>query len=321
MSTATEGHQPTTHSTFRRLVASHPATAFLVMVFGFGWASLIPILLAENGFGVLPIELPLTVCQTLATVLGLALPAFLVTAAVGGKDGIRDLLGRMLRWRVGVLWYLLALFGLPIAVLLAAVAFHGAAPLAALARNWGLLFTAFLPGVVVPFLHTNLWEETGWTGLLQSMLQDRRGALLASLIVVPFFALFHLPARFVAGWIAEEHTPLGRVPTVALGYVVLAAVVAVFLRVLIMWLYNGSGRSVLLVGLFHSAFNVTIGKEIMPDLLNLPASETSLMCLGALAVFALLAVAFTKGRLAYEPERAAPRQAEAEGVHSQPRFQ
>jgi membrane protease YdiL (CAAX protease family) len=50
-----------------------------------------------------------------------------------------------------------------------------------------------LPGVVVPFLHTNLWEELGWTGFLQSTLQDRRGPLLASLIVVPFFALFPNP--------------------------------------------------------------------------------------------------------------------------------
>ena len=58
---------------------NHPMVAFLVFAFGFGWISLIPILLAENGFGVLPIELPLTVVQTLATVLGLALPAFSVT--------------------------------------------------------------------------------------------------------------------------------------------------------------------------------------------------------------------------------------------------
>ena len=48
----------------------------------------------------------------------------------------------------------------------------------------------FLLGVVVPFLHTNLWEELGWPGFLQSTLQDRRGSLPASLRVVPFFALF-----------------------------------------------------------------------------------------------------------------------------------
>jgi membrane protease YdiL (CAAX protease family) len=204
-------------------------------------------------------------------------------------------------------------FGLPVGVLLLAIVLHGAAPLGALARNWGLLFTAFLPGVVVPFLHTNLWEELGWTGFLQSTLQDTRGPLLASLIVAPFFALFHAPARFVAGWIVDDHTPLAQVPTVALGYFVPTAVFAVFFRVLIMWIYNGSGRSVIVVGLFHSAFNITLGNQVMPELLNLPASETSLMCLGVLAVLTVAIVVFTRGRLAYQR-----RPAGAAGVGAQP---
>src|SRR3712207_874285 len=167
MSTATENQQLSTHSPLRRMVADRPATAFLVMAFGFGWTSLIPILLSENGFGVLPIELPLTVVQTLATVLGLAVPAFLVTAATGGKEGVHDLLSRLLRWRVGVHWYLIAIFGLLVAMLLAAIPFLGVGPLEALAQKWGLIFSVFLPGVIVPLLHTNLWEELGWTGYLQ----------------------------------------------------------------------------------------------------------------------------------------------------------
>jgi hypothetical protein len=94
-----------------------------------------------------------------------------------------------------------------------------------------------------------------------------------------------------------------------------AAVVAVFLRVLIMWIYNGSGRSLIVVGLFHSAFNITIGNEVMPELLNLPASETSLMCLGVLVVLAVVVVVFTRGRLAYEG-----RPAGAVGVAAQPKM-
>jgi hypothetical protein len=55
--------QPAPYSPLRALVARHPAVAFLVLAFWFGWTSLIPILLSENGFGLLPIELPLTVIQ------------------------------------------------------------------------------------------------------------------------------------------------------------------------------------------------------------------------------------------------------------------
>jgi uncharacterized protein len=270
MSATIKAQHPTNLSPLRHLVVRHPATAFLVMAFGFGWTSLIPILLAENGFGVLPIELPLTVVQTLATVLGLALPAFVVTAATGGKEGLRDLLRQLLRWRVGIHWYLIALFGLPSAMLLAAIPFLGVIPLEALAQSWGLIFTVFLPGVILPFLHTNLWEELGWAGFLQSTLQERRGPLLASVMVAPVFALFHLPAYFVAGWIVDEHTPLSELPTVLLDYVVVVSVFAIFFRVLVIWLYNVTGRSVLIVALFHSAYNMTNGQKLTPDLLLLP---------------------------------------------------
>jgi hypothetical protein len=84
-------------------------------------------------------------------------------------------------------------------------------------------------------------------------------------MVAPAFGLFHLPAYFVAGWIVDEHTPLGQLPTVLVEYGAVVAVFAIFFRVLIMWLYNVTGRSVLLVGLFHSSFNMVSGQKIMPE--------------------------------------------------------
>src|SRR3712207_4203294 len=179
-------HQPAPHATLRRLVARYPATAFLVMAFAFGWTILLPLLLSEQGFGLLPIELPVTLFQFLASFAGLTLPAFLVAASTGGKAGVRDLLHRALRWRVGVQWYLIALLGTFVAVLLAALPFFGLVPLQMVARKWELLVTVFVPGVLVPFLHTNLPEEIGWTSL-QARLQERHGPVLASLMVAPPF--------------------------------------------------------------------------------------------------------------------------------------
>src|SRR3712207_6036401 len=93
------------------------------------------------------------------------------------------------------------------------------------------------------------------------------------------------------------------------------AVFAVFIRVVIMWLYNGSGRSVLIVALFHSAFNMTNGQKITPDLLGLPAGLASLIPAVAVMVLAVLLIVFTKGRLAYEHSHgAAARPAEAGGI-------
>jgi membrane protease YdiL (CAAX protease family) len=323
MSTATENQQSVrSSSSLRGVVVRHPVAAFLLMAFVFGWGGMLPLLLSESGpFGVVPIALPYQPFPAILSIFGLALPAFLVTAATDGKAGVRDLLHRIFRWRVGVHWYLLALFGLLLATLLGAIPFLGMVPLEALAQNWSLLFTVYLWGVLIPFLHTNLGEETGWTGFMQHTLQERHGPLLSSVIVAPLFALIHMPAFFVAGWISEKKMSLSQFPSVLLT-VGFMAVFAIFLRVLIMWLYNGSGRSVLIVGLFHSAFNMTNGQKITPELFHLPEGMASLIPLAAVAVITVVLVVITRGRLGYEPERAAARRAaEAGEVATQPRVQ
>lgn len=304
MSIALENGQPTNSSSLKTVVARHPVSAFLIMAFSFAWGSMVPALLSEQGLGLLPVRVPVELFITLSSILGLALPAFLVTAATGGKAGVRDLLHRIFRWRVGVRWYLTALLGLLAVALLGAIPFLGAVPLEAFTQNWSLLFTVFLPGVLVPLVLINLWEETAWTGFMQHTLQERHGPLLASLMVAPAFALIHLPAFFVAGWISEEKTPLGQLPSVLLQVGILAGF-AVLFRVLVMWLYNGTGRSVLVVALFHSAFNMTNGQKITPELLLLPGTLASLLPVAAVAVLAVLIAVATRGRLSYEPERAA----------------
>lgn len=323
MSTRSKNQRPAhSSSSLKAVVARHPVAAFVLMAFVFGWGGVLPLLLSESGpFGVVSIELPYQPFPAILSIFGLALPAFLVTAAKDGREGVRDLLSRMLRWRVGVHWYLLALFGLLLATLLGAIPLLGVAPLEALAQNWYLLFTVFLWGVLIPFLHTNLGEETGWTGFMQHTLQQSRGPVLASVIVAPLFALIHMPAYFVAGWISEGKMSLGEFPSV-LVQVGVIAVFAMFLRALIMWLYNGSGQSVLIVGLFHSAFNMTNGQKITPDLLGLPEGLASLIPVAAVAVIAVALVVFTRGRLAYDPGHgAAPRAVAAGRAATQPRVQ
>ncbi|HZL74294.1 MAG TPA: hypothetical protein VFB83_02880 [Propionibacteriaceae bacterium] len=75
----------------------------------------------------------------LENVLGSAAPAFIVTALVTGKAGVRDLARRSFRWRVPLYWYLISVLA-PLLILLIAITFlYGLAPLRALAQNWSLL--------------------------------------------------------------------------------------------------------------------------------------------------------------------------------------
>jgi membrane protease YdiL (CAAX protease family) len=247
---------------------------------------------------ILPFDKPFW--ESLGTIFGVALPAFLVMAAMHGRAGVLDLARRSFRWRVGVRWYLVALLGVPVAAVLCASVIFGLAPLNALVEKWELLFTVVLPQLLLSIVFFNLAEEIGWMGFLQARLQDRHGPLKACVIVTLPFALWHLPSLMVDSGLglAQLH--------IALGFLGTLAVLQMFGRIVNMWLYNNSGFSVLLVGLFHSSFNATTAQngfagEFIPE----PAATGLLIPSSVVAVAAVLIVVCTKGRLSYEPDRTA----------------
>jgi uncharacterized protein len=277
-------------------VARRPVAAFLVMVYTVNTAvAVVPVLTRRDllPFGLAPYD-------SLGHIFGVALPAFIVVAAMHGRDGVRDLAQRTLRWRVGVRWYLIALLVVPVAAVLCASALFGLAPLSALVEKWELLLTVVVPKLVLLILFFNLAEEVGWTGFLQARLQERRGPLKASLIVTVPFALFHLP-----GWMVEFGFSLAQLH-LALAVTAAFGISQLFGRVVVMWLYNNTGYSVLLVGMFHSSFNVTTSTFAS----FIPREMGFLLAVGVVTVAAVLIVVFTRGRLSYVPERA-PRPAAA----------
>jgi membrane protease YdiL (CAAX protease family) len=294
MSAPPATRQPAPRSALRRLVARHPVAAFLVMAYTFICLVALPPVRAHTD--ILPFDKPFW--ESLSSIFGVALPAFLVVAAAHGRVGVRDLARRSLRWRVGLRWYLGALFGVPVATLLCASVLFGLAPLNALMEKWELLFTAVLPQLLLSIVFFNLAEEIGFMGFLQASLQEGYGPLKASLIVTVPFALWHLPSVMVDGGLgfAQLH--------IALAYLGVLAVLQLFGRVVMMWLYNSTGYSVLLVGLFHSSFDATTAQngfagEFIPE----PAATGLLIPSAVVAVAAVFIVVLTKGRLSYRPDR------------------
>ena len=227
------------------MIANHPVGAFLVMVYAVNIAlAAVPALTRRDllPFDQAPYDL-------LGHFFGVAGPAFVVTAAARGREGVRDLLQRCLRWRIGLRWYAVALVGMPVAALLVAVLFDGPAALQLLTDKWPLLFTSILPQLLFVIVLSNVFEEIGWTGFLFDRTQARFSPLKASVIVAVPFALFHVPGYVVeSGSLAEVLLLTGVlfVPQLAS-------------RVIVAWFYNNTGRSVLIVGLFHCSFNVTSG--------------------------------------------------------------
>ena len=64
-----------------------------------------------------------------------AVPAFIVTALISGKAGVRDLARRSFRWRMPLRWYAISLLAPLLILLIAVTILYGFAPLLALAQN------------------------------------------------------------------------------------------------------------------------------------------------------------------------------------------
>src|SRR5215469_13095577 len=197
MSTITTGSQPATSSPLKRLITRHPLLAFFVIVFAGEWIVTLPLVLAQNGLGLLPYTIPAVgpyplsyYFAALAAIAGPTLASFTVTAITGGTAGVQQLLRRYVLWRVGLRWYLLVLVGLPLIQLAFSGVFLGTAPLTAFIQHWPLYFTTYLPNVLIIFLAVQLWEEGGWSGFAVPKLQQRFGAWRMTMILGPLWALF-----------------------------------------------------------------------------------------------------------------------------------
>jgi membrane protease YdiL (CAAX protease family) len=95
----------------------------------------------------------------------------------------------------------------------------------------------------VVFFFAALGEEVGWQGYAIDRLQDRWNALTASVILGTVWAVWH-----VVPLIQMSRSP----PEIACQCLGMVAT-----RVLIVWLYNNTGKSVFAAILFHAMNNVT----------------------------------------------------------------
>ena len=216
------------------LVKRHPLIAFFVLTLALSWW---PWILYAFGLSPAPIAS-----------FGPFLAALVVLAITQGKSGIGGLLRRMVRWRVGLRWYAVALL-LPVGIALAATALNvllGApAPSAADLGGGTGLFSTFAVRLLIPGTG-GAWEEPGWRGFALPSLQAGRSALVASLILGAVWALWHLPLLAIGqmgGW---------------------DVVIIMAWTLVLTWVYNGTGGSVLIVMLFHAMFNTVSGSFISP---------------------------------------------------------
>lgn len=209
--------------------------AFVLLSYALAWAWWLPLALSGTTVGPgqgWPSHLP--------GLLAPALAAAVVTAATTGRAGLADLGARVVRWRVGWGWYLL----------IAATAALALLPLALGQGGGGALTYSGAPeaglAVVLYVLVVNgFGEEIGWRGYLADGLLVRHSRAVTALVVWVVWGCWHLPLF----WVVASFRELGAAGTA--GW----AVGIGFGSVLLTWIYGSAQRSILVVALWHTAYN------------------------------------------------------------------
>jgi membrane protease YdiL (CAAX protease family) len=177
-----------------------------------------------------------------------ALSAIGVTAWHGGRDGVRTLLAGLLRWRVGLRWYVFAgAFTVAIKLTAAVIVRLGTGA-------WPRFGTEPLVVIAVAVLISapfQAGEELGWRAFALPRLSARMGLGPASLLLGGIWACWHLPQFFVAS-----------ADTYGQSFAVFAVGVVAF-SVVLAWVFARTNGSVALTMLLHSAYNNS--KDIVPS--------------------------------------------------------
>lgn len=185
----------------------------------------------------IPIQLPISALMFFCPMLA----AFILTSKNGEKGDLKLLLNRIFdfnkirnKW-----WLLLAILLIPALMYLTyliMILFHVDMPKPEIKLSTTLIF-AFL------FFIGSIGEETGWTGFVTGPLQQRFGALNASILLGTVWAVWHIipyiQTHRNATWIVWQ----------CLG--------TVALRIIMVWIYNNSNKSLFAVIVCHTSINMS----------------------------------------------------------------
>ena len=270
-----------------RLLPGVALVTYVVLAFLFSWAWWVPMALrgqvvtAGQGW---PTHLP--------GLMGPAFAAVVVTLGWQGTSALRDLGRRAVRWRgVGRWWWSVpGILAVGVVGVAAAAATGRPVDLGGLAEYSGAPVVPLLVLFGYVLVVNGYGEELGWRGLLADGLVDRVGEVRAALIVTVVWATWHLPMF----WVVDSFRSMG---WATIGWVLgLLAGSVVLTR-----LYVGSGRSVLLVALWHTAFNFTTATTATQGL-SAAITSTAVM----VAAVVVLVRARVRDRAARDAHRARP---------------
>jgi membrane protease YdiL (CAAX protease family) len=229
--------------TIKDFIKSYPVLSYFIITFAISWGGFI-LVVGSNGFSNTNWQadpsFPFAVMVMLA---GPSVAGLLMTSIVDGKAGLSSLLSRLLKWRVGVQWYGIAILTAPVLSVIALFALSIKSPIFTADDKAAVVLSGIMAGL------TTVFEEIGWTGFVVPRLRLRHSIFSTGLVVGVIWGAWHLLQQvYISG------TYTGEISLILYLSVAIFNTVAglTAYRVLLVWIYDRTS-SLLLVWLMHAS--------------------------------------------------------------------
>jgi len=234
-------------------IRTHPVLTYFAVTFAISWGGLLAVGGLSGISGTTWQADPRLPFLVLAMLAGPSIAGLLLTALVSGREGLRAVLSRLLKWRIDVRWYAVVLLTAPLVFTITHFA---------LSLGWPVFFpnVVTIPNTASPLLFASagalavgIFEELGWTGFATARLRARYSALATALIVGLPWGAWHLLTNDL--WIATTYS--GGLPLaffVMLNGLILVVGELPAYRVLMVWVYDRTG-SLPIAMLMHASLS------------------------------------------------------------------
>lgn len=213
-------------------------TAVIVIIFALSWLSTVPQIMASwRGAGAVPPYIKLLQIFLIAP----GLVALWAAYINGGWRACKQLLKRLIAWRVSWKLYVAVLLGSPAVILVSLLLSNTLGYTQIRIPDAGSVFAAFVPTFIV-YLILNT-EELAWRGYVLPRMQGRWNPLIASLVLGVIWTVFHAPYFLMKGGHPGGFTP------------VMFVLALLPMTVLLTRVFNSAAGSVLLTHLLHQSIN------------------------------------------------------------------
>ena len=284
-------------------IVSHPLLTFYVLAFAISWgAVLVAVGLGPGGFSATPQQLQAAIQYAVPAMLaGPGIAGLLLTGVLDGRAGFHETRTRLLTWRVGARWYVIALLTAPLLITAVLLALSLISPMF-LPRIFtsGDTASVLLMGLAVG-LPTGILEELGWTGFAIPRLSLRHGVLVTGLIVGMLWGAWHLPVNYWASGVTSGEVSLAIWAPLWVVTTLVGQLTA--FRVLMVWIYERTDGSLPVAMLMHAS--LTASTIILFPPLAVTANLISGFACAAAMWLVVAAVAIAQGgHLSRQPLRA-----------------